>query len=46
LKETDFKGSKLFLFGEDFGGNPKAKLEAAAALKISIYPSSSKTDGF
>lgn len=43
MKEADFKGAQPRLFGEDFGEKAKAKLEAAAALKKSIYPSSSKS---
>jgi len=42
MKELDFKGSQPLLFGEDFGEKAKAKLEAAAALKNSIYPASGK----
>ena len=43
MKESDFKETQLYLFGEDFGEKAKCKLEAAAALKISVYPSSTKT---
>jgi len=47
LKDLDFKGAQLFLFGEDFGEKAKAKLETAAALKtIGPLANRSKQLGF
>ena len=40
MKESDFKGAQPYLFGENFAEQAKSKLEAAAALKKSVYPSS------
>ena len=42
MKDSDFKDAQPFLFGEDFVEKAKTKLEAAAALKKTVYPSSSK----
>ena len=43
MKDSDFKDAQpSFLFGEEFGGKAKTKLEAAAALKKTVYPPSSK----
>ena len=43
MKDSDFKDAQpSFLIGEDFGENAKTKLEAAAALKKTVYPPSSK----
>ena len=39
MKESDFKGAQPYLLGENFAEQAKAKLEAAAALKKSVYPS-------
>jgi len=38
MKDVDFKGSQLLLFGEDFGEKAKSKMEAAAALKKVVNP--------
>ena len=42
MKESYFKGAQPYLFGENFAEKAKAKLEAAAALRKSLYPSSVK----
>ena len=42
MKESDFKEAQPYLFGEDFAEKAKCKLEAAAALRKSVYPSSTK----
>ena len=39
MKESEFKGAQPYLFGENFAEQAKSKLEAAAALKKSVYPS-------
>ena len=39
MKESDFKGAQPYLLGENFAEQAKSKLEAAAALKKSVYPS-------
>ena len=39
IKESDFKGAQPYLFGVNFAEQVKSKLEAAAALKKSVYPS-------
>lgn len=46
MKETDFKGAQPYLFGENFAEQAKSKLEAAAALKKSVYPSLRGKSGF
>ena len=38
MKESNFAGTQLYLFGEDFGAKVKKKLEAAAVLKKVMYP--------
>ena len=38
MKESNFVGTQLYLFGEDFGAKVKKKLEAAAVLKKAMYP--------
>ena len=42
MKESDFKEAQPYLFGEDIAEKAKCKLEAAAALRKSVYPSSTK----
>jgi len=38
MKDVDFKGSQLLLFGEDFGEKAKSRMEAAAALRKVVNP--------
>ena len=42
MKESDFKEAQPYLFGEDYAEKAKCKLEAAAALRKSVYLSSTK----
>ena len=56
MEESDFKGAQPYLFGENFAGKAKWKLDAAAAtaataaaaaLRKSVYPSATKgKEGF
>ena len=42
MKESDSKEAQPYLFGEDFAKKAKCKLEAAAALRKSVYTSSTR----
>ena len=46
MKESDFKGAQPYSFGKDFVEKAKCKLEAAAALRKSVYPSPKGKSGF
>ena len=39
MKESNFKGAQPYLLGENFAEQAKSKLEVAAALNKSMYPS-------
>ena len=48
MKDLDFKGTQLLLFGEEFGEKAKARMEAAAALQkiVTLAGSKGKQTGF